>query len=42
LHFGIGSSEYTNVDIIWPSGIHQKLAGVKADQFVVIEEAAQP
>jgi hypothetical protein len=42
LHFGLGSSEDTNVEVIWPSGIHQRLAGVKADQFVVIEEAAQP
>jgi hypothetical protein len=42
LHFGLGSSEHTDVEIIWPSGIHQKLAGVQADQFVVIEEAAQP
>jgi hypothetical protein len=42
LHFGLGSSEDTNVEVLWPSGIHQRLAGVKADQFVVIEEAAQP
>src|SRR6202035_4114234 len=25
LHFGLGSSEYTKVEIIWPSGIHQRL-----------------
>ena len=42
LHFGLGSSEYANVEITWPSGSHQKVASVKADHFIVIEEAAQP
>jgi hypothetical protein len=42
LHFGLGSAETANIDIRWPSGIHQALRGVKADQFIVIEEAEQP
>jgi enediyne biosynthesis protein E4 len=42
LHFGLASSTSADVDIRWPSGIHQALRDVKADQFIVIEEAVQP
>jgi hypothetical protein len=42
LHFGLGSAEIANIEIRWPSGIHQVLHGVKADQFIVIEESEQP
>jgi hypothetical protein len=42
LHFGLGSAETANIEIRWPSGIHQVLHGVKADQFIVIEESEQP
>jgi hypothetical protein len=42
LHFGLGSAESANIDIRWPSGVHQALHGVKADQFIVIEESEQP
>ena len=41
LHFGLGSSDSCDVDIRWPSGIHQKLQGIKADQFMTIEESEQ-
>jgi hypothetical protein len=30
------------VEIRWPSGIHQTVKGVKADQFIVVQESAQP
>jgi hypothetical protein len=39
LHFGLGTADNCDVDIRWPSGIHQKLRGIKADQFMTIEEA---
>jgi enediyne biosynthesis protein E4 len=42
LHFGLGSALTADVEIRWPSGIHQVLRGVKADQFLVVEESAQP
>ncbi|HEY1468901.1 MAG TPA: CRTAC1 family protein [Candidatus Acidoferrum sp.] len=42
LHFGLGSALTADVEIRWPSGIHQVLRGVKADQFLVIEESAHP
>jgi hypothetical protein len=41
LHFGLGNADTCDVDIRWPSGIHQKLRGIKADQFMTIEEPEQ-
>jgi enediyne biosynthesis protein E4 len=41
LHFGLGSASNCDVDIRWPSGIHQKLRAIKADQFMTIEESEQ-
>jgi hypothetical protein len=42
LHFGLGSAESAEIGIKWPSGIHQAMHGVKADEFLVIEETVQP
>jgi hypothetical protein len=39
LHFGLGAAESANIEIAWPSGIHQSLHNVKADQFISIEES---
>jgi enediyne biosynthesis protein E4 len=41
LHFGLGPAPAADIDIRWPSGIRQSLRGVKADQFIVIEESGQ-
>jgi hypothetical protein len=41
LHFGLGSSERANVTIRWPSGVHQTLRNIKADQFLKVEESGQ-
>jgi enediyne biosynthesis protein E4 len=38
LHFGLGAAESAKVEIRWPSGIHQVLQNVKADQFLEIRE----
>jgi enediyne biosynthesis protein E4 len=42
LHFGLGNAERAQIDIKWPSGIHQVVKNVKADQFIVVEESVQP
>lgn len=42
LHFGLGSADTADVEIKWPSGIHQVVRGVKAEEFIVIEEAVRP
>ena len=41
LHFGLGSAGLANVDIRWPSGIHQSLRNVRADRFLDVEESEQ-
>jgi enediyne biosynthesis protein E4 len=42
LHFGLGTAETADIEIQWPSGILQALRGVKANQFITIEESLQP
>jgi len=42
LHFGLGSAEKAQVDIKWPSGIHQVLNDVHADQFLEVREPEKP
>jgi hypothetical protein len=42
LHFGLGSATTANVEIQWPSGIHQALRNVKGDQFLEVEESPRP
>jgi enediyne biosynthesis protein E4 len=42
LHFGLGSAEKAKVEIAWPSGIHQKLNDVHADQFLEVREPEKP
>jgi len=40
VHFGLGSeTEATSVQIIWPSGIVQHLANVRADQVLKVTES---
>jgi hypothetical protein len=39
LHFGLGSSrEADEIEIFWPSGLHQRLDHIKADRIVTIRE----
>jgi hypothetical protein len=38
LHFGLGTSDKAKVVVAWPSGIHQTLDEVHADQFLEIME----
>jgi hypothetical protein len=38
LHFGLGAATVAKVEIVWPSGIHQTLTDVHADQFLEIRE----
>ena len=41
VHFGLGSAETAQVEIWWPSGTHQKLANVRTNQFLEIQESEQ-
>jgi hypothetical protein len=39
VHFGLGTADrLDSLEIRWPSGIRQKLMGVKADQILVVRE----
>ncbi|HXJ43157.1 MAG TPA: CRTAC1 family protein [Bryobacteraceae bacterium] len=38
VHIGLGADTKTDVEIRWPSGTLQKLAGVAADQFLTVTE----
>ena len=38
LHFGLGAAQTATVKVDWPSGVHQVLLNMKADQFLDIEE----
>jgi hypothetical protein len=42
LHFGLGSADSAKVEILWPSGIHQSLRDVRADQFLEVREPEKP
>jgi hypothetical protein len=42
LHFGLGTAEKAKVEIAWPSGIHQVLNDVHADQFLEVREPEKP
>jgi hypothetical protein len=38
LHFGLGSADAARVEVAWPSGLHQTLERVRADQFLEVHE----
>jgi hypothetical protein len=38
VHFGLGEAKTANVEILWPSGIHQTLNNVHADQVLEVRE----
>jgi hypothetical protein len=42
LHFGLGSADIASVEIFWPSGTHQTIKGVHADQILQVIEPEKP
>ena len=38
VHFGLGSEKTANVEIRWPSGIHQTIKNVSPDQILRVDE----
>ena len=38
LHFGLGSANRANVEVVWPSGAKQAINDVRADQFLELRE----
>jgi hypothetical protein len=41
VHFGLGSQRSADVDIRWPSGIHQHLTNVAVDQYINVREPSK-
>jgi hypothetical protein len=42
LHFGLGAAEKARVEVMWPSGIHQTLNDVHANEFLEVREPEKP
>jgi enediyne biosynthesis protein E4 len=42
LHFGLGAAKTAQIEVVWPSGTHQILKNVFADQFLEIREPEKP
>ncbi|MFZ0999413.1 MAG: CRTAC1 family protein, partial [Candidatus Sulfotelmatobacter sp.] len=42
LHFGLGTANTAKVEVDWPSGTHQILNDVHADQFLEVREPEKP
>ncbi len=40
LHFGLGAAEIADLEIAWPSGVHEQIKAVHADQLVSVKEGA--
>lgn len=40
LHFGLGAETKADLEIVWPNGTREKIAGVAADRLVVIREGS--
>jgi enediyne biosynthesis protein E4 len=38
LHFGLGPHEKANLEIAWPSGLVEKIEGVRANQILRVVE----
>jgi hypothetical protein len=42
LHFGLGGAKTAKVEVFWPSGSHQAVNDVSADQFLEVREPERP
>jgi len=42
VHFGLGNAKSADVEVFWPSGIHQVIKGVQADQILEVREPEKP
>ncbi|MGD0570751.1 MAG: CRTAC1 family protein [Candidatus Sulfotelmatobacter sp.] len=42
VHFGLGAAKSAKVEVFWPSGTHQVLNDVAADQFLEVREPERP
>lgn len=38
LHFGLGKAQTADVEIVWPSGVHESIKSLHADHLVTVKE----
>jgi len=38
LHFGLGTLDAVDIEVLWPSGLHEKFKAVGANQLVTLRE----
>jgi enediyne biosynthesis protein E4 len=38
LHFGLGTAKVVDVDVYWPSGLHEQQKGISANQLITLRE----
>jgi len=42
LHFGLGSSTLADIDVYWPSGLHEAFKQIPANRLITIKEGVGP
>jgi len=42
LHFGLGSSTLADIDVYWPSGLHETFKQIPANRLITIKEGVGP
>lgn len=42
VHFGLGAATSAKIEVVWPSGVRQKVDTLKVDQFLEIKEPPNP
>jgi hypothetical protein len=42
LHFGLGNSTSADIDVYWPSGLHETLKQIPTNRLITIKEAVGP
>jgi enediyne biosynthesis protein E4 len=38
VHFGVGKADHVDIEVYWPSGMHQKMTGVAVNQVLTVRE----
>jgi hypothetical protein len=42
LHFGLGPCTTADIDVYWPSGLHEAFKGLSANRLVTLKEGVGP
>ena len=42
LHFGLGNSTLADIDVYWPSGLHETFKQIPANRLITLREGVGP